>query len=190
MIDIDFDRVLHALLPISTLTFAELKEAFRFDEAYQRHERGELSASDYFAHLATVLELSSDPALVAESWNAVFVGEVTDTLAMIAAARADFRCFALTNTNAAHQAAWVSRFPRVVGSFDGIFCSHEIGVRKPDRAAFEYVSRRTGVPLDAIVFFDDLLENVASARAAGLRAVHVRGPDDVRLAFRTLGIAV
>ena len=45
-----------------------------------------------------------------------------------------------------------------------------------------------GVPLASILFFDDLLENVEGARAAGLNVVHVRGPVDVRDALRHEGM--
>jgi putative hydrolase of the HAD superfamily len=40
------------------------------------------------------------------------------------------------------------------------------------------------VPPARILFFDDTLANVEGARLAGLQAVHVRGPDDVRNAVR------
>jgi putative hydrolase of the HAD superfamily len=39
-----------------------------------------------------------------------------------------------------------------------------------------------GVPLGRILFFDDTTANVDGARAAGVQAVHVRGPEDVRAA--------
>lgn len=32
-------------------------EAFKFDDPYQRHERGEIGAPQYFTHLRTVLKL-------------------------------------------------------------------------------------------------------------------------------------
>ena len=46
IIEIDFDRVLRHWEALSTLTAAELKSAFYFDEAYQRHERAEIAGGD------------------------------------------------------------------------------------------------------------------------------------------------
>ena len=59
-----------------------------------------------------------------------------------------------------------------------------MGLRKPERASFDYFAREIGVPAARILFFDDTAANVEGARAAGLAAVHVKGPDDVRDAVR------
>ena len=61
------------------------------------------------------------------------------------------------------------------------------GVRlpsKPEREAFEHISREIGVAPGKILFFDDTLENVEGARKAGLQAVHVKSPQDVANALR------
>ena len=70
-----------------------------------------------------------------------------------------------------------------------VFVSSEIGHRKPERSAFEFVARSVGVPIESILFFDDTLENVEGALAAGFQAVHVRGPADVKTALVRLGCA-
>jgi putative hydrolase of the HAD superfamily len=74
--------------------------------------------------------------------------------------------------------------------FDRVFVSSEIGLRKPERAAFEFISREVGVAAGSIMFFDDMLENVTGALAAGLLAVHVQSPADVQDALRRLGCAL
>ena len=52
-----------------------------------------------------------------------------------------------------------------MGSFEKIFVSSTIGLRKPDAEAFHFVVGEIGVPAGRIVFFDDLQENVDAARA-------------------------
>lgn len=54
---------------------------------------------------------------------------------------------------------------------DPILYSHEIGLRKPDAAAYHLACATLGVEPDAIVFVDDRQENVQAARAAGMHAV-------------------
>jgi glucose-1-phosphatase len=187
VVEIDFNRAFAHWQSISRLSLAELKATFTFDVPYQRHERGEITANEYFAHLTQHLQLQDGTARIAEGWNSIFVAEITETRRMVEAARAKLPCYAFTNTNAAHQAAWSAKFPAVVQAFDHIFVSSEIGHRKPDRSAFEFVARSLGVPMESILFFDDMLENVNGALAAGLEAVHVRGPSDVRAALQRLG---
>ena len=190
VVDIDFNRAFAHWQPMSRLSLAELKAAFTFDVPYQRHERGEITAAEYFAHLAQHLQLHGDPAQIADGWNSIFIDEITETRRMVESVRAKLPCYAFTNTNAAHQAAWSSRFPAVVQAFERVFVSSEIGHRKPDHSAFEYVAQTIGVPIASILFFDDTLANVEGALAAGLEAVHVRGPADVKAALVRLGCAV
>lgn len=190
LIDIDFDRAFEAWEPISRLSLDEIKRTFAFDRAYQRHERGEISATDYYEHLSGVLQLENDHVAIARGWNAIYVGEIRETTAMVQTMRKQLPCYAFTNTNAAHMEAWSRMFPAVVDSFDEIFASHLIGLRKPEQRAFDHIAERIGVAHEAIVFFDDLADNVEAASAAGLQGVLVRSPQDVRRALCAFGFAV
>jgi len=190
LIEIDFARAFRAWQPISRLSLEGIAAAFKFDAPYERHERGEIGAPEYFDHLCSTLSLAKDHARVKEGWNSIYIGEIAETTAMLRFARKRLPCHAFTNTNATHQAAWSAQFPAVVNSLDRIFASHEIGHRKPEKRAFEHIANALGVPTGAMLFFDDLAENVAGARSAGLQAVHVRSPDDVRRALQAIGCAI
>lgn len=54
---------------------------------------------------------------------------------------------------------------------DDIVYSHEVGIAKPDPAAYELTTRRLGVEPGEVVFLDDVEANVAAARAFGWHAV-------------------
>ena len=68
------------------------------------------------------------------------------------------------------------------------FLSHEIGMLKPDLAAFEHVIQRLGIEPDRIVFFDDEEDNVMSARKVGMNAFVTKGPREVREQLNLLGV--
>ena len=188
LIDIDFERALRHWAPMSAYSFDELKSAFAFDAAYQRHERGEIGASEYFEALRTKLRLEGSDAQIAAGWNAIFVGEIAGALSILQEARAGFPCYAFTNTNPTHHAAWTAAFPEVCSAFDRVFASSEIGLRKPERAAFEAVARAMGTSTSAILFLDDTLENVLGARQAGMQAEQVRSTAGLRAALARTGL--
>ena len=179
VIEIDFARVLKRWEPISKLSFTELKATFHFDTAYERHERGEIEAAEYFAHLRDFLQLDASDDEIAAGWNAVFVADLPEVLAAIAQARAELPCYAFTNTNPTHLAAWKAGFPAAFNGFDKYFISSDLGVRKPERRAFDAITADIGVAHEQILFFDDTLENITGAREAGLQAVYVQSPEDV-----------
>ena len=61
--------------------------------------------------------------------------------------------------------------------FDTVVLSGLAGVAKPDRAAYELVAERLGVPASRCVLVDDLRRNVLGAVAAGMTGVHHCAPD-------------
>lgn len=64
----------------------------------------------------------------------------------------------------------------LLGRFDRIAISAEIGVMKPHAAAYEAVLGMLGLPAPACVFIDDLPVNVAAARALGMHGIVFEDP--------------
>jgi glucose-1-phosphatase len=186
VLDIDFDRVFNIWAARASCDPQTLRRRFKFDDAYERHERGELDASAYFASLRRSLPLRlSDEDFIA-GWSDLYVGPVAEMVAVLAGAKGRFQLYAFTNSNPTHQAVWAKRYAAELSVFRSIFVSSEMGLRKPDPSAFSEIVRRTGYPASAFIFFDDTLENVMGARTAGMRAVHVQSTDDVRVALLKL----
>ncbi len=183
LIDIDFDRAFEHWQGISALSFAEMKSAFYFDAAYEKHERGDIDGDAYFAHLRDHLQLDGSNAEIIAGWNSIFIAEISETLQAIERVRAQIPCYAFTNTNATHQVAWMSMYPTVAPLFERVFSSWELGLRKPEQRAFAAVADAIGIPLEAILFFDDTLENIEAATESGLQTVHVRSSTDVQEAL-------
>ena len=59
----------------------------------------------------------------------------------------------------------------LVRRFDRVAISAEIGVMKPDVAAYQAILGMLALPASACVFIDDLPANVAAARALGMRGI-------------------
>ncbi len=183
IIDIDFTRALQSWSNSSRLSLDEIERRFKVDEAFQRHERGEIECREYFTHLRQILELEASDAEIRQGWNAIFVDEVTATVDYIAAIRTELPCYAFTNSNPTHQAFWTATYPVAIDAFEQIFVSSEMGLRKPEREAFEAIAAATGNRLDEILFFDDTEENVAGARAVGMPSILVNSYADVEQAL-------
>jgi FMN phosphatase YigB (HAD superfamily) len=187
VIEIDFERALQTWKQWTLLPIEEMRRRFKIDEAYEKLERGEIEAPEYFSHLRNVLKIEASDSEIAVGWNAIFLDEIVETLNYIQAVKDYLPCFALTNSNSTHQAFWMSNYPRIVNSFHEIFVSSELGLRKPDREAFEAIANATGISLNSMLFFDDTEENIKGAKALGMHAVHVKGHWDVEKALVSIG---
>ena len=188
LINIDFARALRAWSAFSPLSVAQLKAAFQQDDAYERIETGRITTARYFEHLRACLKLDATDEQIADAWNALLLDEITETVDAIRRAREQLKlpCYIFSNTSPTHHALWRVRHARMLEAFERGFVSSEIGLRKPHREAFDFVAREIGVPPQAILFFDDLADNVAGAAAAGFSTVHVRGPADVQKVLHQL----
>jgi glucose-1-phosphatase len=184
IVELDWNRVFEHWARCGGKTAAALRERFSFDEPYQRHERGEIGAAEYYESLRRTLDLDIDDEELALGWNAVFVRVIPATLEMVKSLQGRIPMYLFSNTNAVHYAAWSSRFAEALEPFERMFVSSTMGLRKPTRESFEHVAREIGVPLSSILFLDDTLENVDGAKAAGMPAALVRSPQDVRDALR------
>ncbi len=188
VLDIDFNRVVAIWAGHAGYEPSHLVGRFSPDDAWQRHERGEISDAAFFQSLRASLGIDITDVQFLEGWNAIFTGEMPGIGAMLARAGARLPLYAFSNTNGAHVEHFSQHYADVLGHFREIYLSSTIGLRKPDAAAYDHVVKAIGVPASRILFFDDSAENVAGARARGLSAVHVRSPDDVATALAVLGI--
>ena len=188
VLDIDFNKVVSSWAGHAGCEPSHLVGRFSPDEAWRRHERGEISDAAFFESLRASLGIDITDRQFLEGWNAIFAGEMPGVAAMLARAGTRLPLYAFSNTNGAHVDHFSQHYADVLGHFREIYLSSAIGLRKPEAAAYDHVVKEIGVPASRIVFFDDSAENVAGARARGLSAVHVRSPDDVATALAALGI--
>ena len=101
--------------------------------------------------------------------------------------RPQYRVACLSNTNA-YDVRRLDEQLELPKWFDACFYSNEIGLRKPDPRAYLHVSHALEVPPSEIVFFDDNLDNVNGAIAAGMHAHQCLGFGELVISLHRLGI--
>ncbi|MDB5357819.1 MAG: HAD-superfamily hydrolase, subfamily variant 3 [Phycisphaerales bacterium] len=134
-----------------------------------RAEVGALGMDGFAREVAPVLGITpvqlralSDAYLLGAHEGAIEVVDELSTAGMPTAC--------LTNTNDNHWRLMSDRsapayFP--LGRLTHQFASHLLRLRKPEEAIYAHVERATATPPHAILFFDDIEENVAAARKRG-----------------------
>ena len=165
----------HAGVPAETI-----KSRFRVDEWYERHERGEIGASEYFDVLRNTLGITISDQQFAAGWNAIFEPESAEVFELFQRLRARIPIYAFSNSNAIHQEFWQRKYARTLALFREVFVSCDLGLRKPEAAAFRQVTACIGAEPEKVLFFDDTRENVDGARNIGMPAIQVRSFIDIR----------
>lgn len=168
------DNMAHARLCHLTGVDIELdtyRERWLRSAAVRRFESGQVRAEAFAAEFIAEWQLPiGRDAFIAEftSWPLDIPADVRTRLEAL---RAKIRTACLSNSNELH---W-QRFDRFDGLFDIALSSHELGVLKPDAAAFTRALEICGVAPAEVMFFDDSRSNVESALRLGLQAFHVEG---------------
>lgn len=187
LLEVGFESVFECWAADAGGAVASIRERFHFDAAYEQHERGEINASQYFAALRQSLNLSLTEEQFHRGWNQCVRGEIPGVAEVVGEFGARLPIYVFSNTNAAHYTDWGPRYQHLMQPFRRLFMSHEMGMRKPEARAFEFIASEIGVDLPNILFFDDTAENIKGARAVGMQAVHVRNIEDLRSALMGLG---
>jgi 2-haloacid dehalogenase len=121
---------------------------------------------------------------------ASLVGEVPGTVAIVNdLAAAGVPMWGLTNWSAELYPHAPATYD-FLGLFEDVIVSGVEAVAKPDPAIFEIVRRRTGRPLDRLVFVDDRADNVAAAAALGMDALLFTDAGALRADLRARGLPV
>lgn len=171
-----------ALFP--SMSEHEVLERWLRSRAVNLFERGQIPPGTFATEFIKESDLRLTESEFLESFAAWATGLVDGAEALVRSLRRQHRVACLSNTNAIHWA----RMPELPELFDYCFVSHLTGFMKPDREAYEHALRELEVAPNSVYFFDDLLPNVAAARAVGINAVCVRGFADVLPVLRAHGL--
>lgn len=177
VIDIDFNRVLGVWSNLSGVPLASLKKRFIMGEAFEQHERGDITDEVFAGKICGELGIALSFEQFTAGWQAVFIGVRREVIDIIRRLREQgHRVVILSNTNRLHCDYWPSQYPEVQQCVDKLYLSQDMGMRKPDPAIFNAVLEQEGVNVADAVFFDDNADNVKGALSIGLKTVHVTGP--------------
>ena len=85
VLDIDFNKVVASWANHAGCEPGDLVSKFSPDEAWHRHERGEISDAMFFENLRASLGIGLTDAQFLEGWNAIFTGEMPGIAPLLAA---------------------------------------------------------------------------------------------------------
>ena len=179
VLGIDFHRVFQHWASASGVHASLFYEHWTLDQAYKDQEIGRLDFAQYTAHLSDTLGVSMSPEHWRDGWNALWTEPYHEVAATFVELKQHFTLCAFSNTNAVHAESFMQRYPHIMGQFDQLFLSHEVGCRKPGAEAFLHVCDLMQTEPQRVIFLDDSQENVAGARAAKLTAHHTRNEAEV-----------
>lgn len=120
---------------------------------------------------------------IIQLWNSILKDFPKHRLLFIQklASEKKYSLILLSNTNELH-INWVKDnipfFETFKNCFDAFYLSNEIGLRKPDKAIFEFVLNENHINPDECLFIDDTKEHIQSASRLGIYTWNINPKQD------------
>jgi glucose-1-phosphatase len=145
----------------------------------RRFESGGCSQTEFAAGVVADWQLELSPAAFLEAFQDWPTVPLPGAAELVAQTRDRVATGCFSNTNALHWHSHIAAWP-LTGLFDHRFLSFELGLLKPDSAAFARVAELLKLPAERVLFLDDNAVNVEGAAAAGFQAVRAVGVGQAR----------
>jgi glucose-1-phosphatase len=153
----------------------------------RRFESGGCSETEFAAGVVADWQLELSPAAFLDAFQGWATGPLPGAAELVAQTRSSVPTGCFSNTNALHWHDHIAAWP-LVSLFDRRFLSFELGLLKPDTAAFAHVADLLEVPAERVLFLDDNAMNVAGAAAAGFQAARAAGVAEARQCLAEAGV--
>lgn len=180
ILQIDFQKKYQAFARLGVLNFAEIVGKASQIDLITQYETGQITTDKFRYELKVLLNIPhiTDQAFD-EAWNAVIIKLPKENLDFVQTLRNKYKVFLFSNTNELHVQIIHKICKRDTGYdnfesfFDYPYYSHQLGMRKPNVAAFQAIIKDQNLQANETLFVDDIEKNVLAAKEAGLQILHL-----------------
>jgi putative hydrolase of the HAD superfamily len=177
--------------PIETfgldISETEFKERWLRYPSVRRFEAGEIDTEEFARIIVSEANLPYDSQEFIRRFDSWPDRLFDETINVLEAIPAKYSRALLSNINALHWGRDSIAKP-LAGYLDRTFLSFETGFVKPDREAYELVTKTCECRPEEVLFFDDSPSSVAAAADYGMQAVLAMGIVTVRQTLQERGI--
>jgi glucose-1-phosphatase len=177
ILNIDYNRTAKAFKQLGCDNFDELYSQQKQSGLFDEFETGKISPQAFINELLRVLPKGISAKKAIDAWNAMLIDLPKVRLEKLLEHKQNYRTFLLSNTNAIHEEA----FTRLINLqhnissfndyFEHVYFSHQIGLRKPHKAVFDFVLEQNKLNPKETLFIDDSPQHLVGAEQLGIQTV-------------------
>lgn len=185
IINIEFQRIYQAFAKFTSKPVFYIEKRITEDQIFRRYESGQFTDEEFRDVIRQTLGFPLSDHEVDTAWNAILLDIPTDRIDLIHNIRQKYPVYLLSNTNNIHITASNNYLKKTHGIrslnelFDKLYLSYEMGLWKPDAEIYREVLRTNKLQPNEVIFFDDNLHNIESAKALGMQTILVDPPTSI-----------
>lgn len=159
-------------------------------DAFFDYEVGKISTETFIWRVQHYKKGNLNPRSIINCWNSLLDKFPPQRWDLLESVRSEYKVFMLSNINELHLNTAYKHISKVHGRidfeteyFDGVFYSHLVKKRKPEKEIYTFLEEVTGIKGHELLFIDDRLENIKTAQSLNWNAVHHNPKDDIAAVF-------
>jgi putative hydrolase of the HAD superfamily len=179
IINIEFQRIYQTFSKLTSKPIAYIEKRITEEQIFRRYESGQFTDEEFREIIRQTLCFALSDKEVDTAWNAILLDIPTERIDLINNIRKKYPVYLLSNTNNIHISASNNYLNEAHGVknldvlFDKLYLSYEMGLWKPDTEIYYEVLRSINLEPNQVIFFDDNLQNIESAKAIGMQTILV-----------------
>ena len=193
IVDLDFSNFYNRIITLSPLNKPETPIMLEFFRQSDIYHQGNMSDDEFYQLACEILQVCAlNQQEFFDAFNSIISGfnrEIKEVLKKLKNANS-YKLIALSNVNSSHWDYLLNQKWGFLEYFDELILSHEVHMTKPEKKIFDYAIEKAGCKPEEILFIDDGLNNVVSAKKLGIVGIHFSTAKDLIEELRQVGIII
>jgi putative hydrolase of the HAD superfamily len=187
ILNINYQNTINAFSKLGVKNAASFYSKKVQTNLFNQIETGNITAKKFLTELQKETDNASINQ-VSEAWNAMLLDLPENRLTLIKSLKKKYSIYLLSNTNAIHIDAFKKKigkkkWTRFCNLFDKMYLSHELGLRKPNAAIFEYLLKEQNLKAQEVFFIDDSPQHIEIANKLGIKTHHLKNGEEITALF-------
>jgi len=193
LVELDFSRFFNEVITPSPLNKPQTSIILEFFRQSDTYHQGLISNEEFYHQACELLQICS--LSQKEFYNAFnsIVSKINEEMVNLIRKirqKNSLKTICLSNINASHWNYLKEKGWNLSELFDDFILSHEVHLTKPDPKIFKLAIHKAKCKPNEIIFIDDGLNNIRSAREMGINAIKFVDVNDLIEKLREMGISI
>lgn len=179
LLNLDFNLTQQAFVKLGVVDFKEYYTKAQQVGLFDDFETGKITELQFYEQLKKISRIDKPNEEIIVAWNSMLLNFPKIRKELLISLRKEFSIVLLSNTNETHVRAFTEIVKEDIGEhslsplFNEVYYSNEIGLRKPNTNAFEYVLTQNNFKAEETLFLDDSVQHIEGAKQLGIKTVHI-----------------
>ncbi len=185
IINLSHQKAYKAFSALSKLSEEEIAQLAKNNPEFLLYEMGTITDAEFRNFIRESMNIQASDSEIDFAWNAMLLDIPIDRLRILLHLRQRYTVILLSNTNEIHKQAFTNILLNTTEGhlfdtyFHAEYYSHQLGMRKPDEAIYEFVLKQHNLQAKQTIFFDDTVVNLEGAARVGIQTFHVINADEL-----------